>query len=86
MFSKKCFLRNQNWLCHILVNLSTEKLASSGARKTGLPTKITPELRQKLAPFSDKTTPQPDKNLPPISPDPLRPNGFRGLKYLKVSY
>lgn len=78
MFSKKCFLRNQNWLCHILVNLSTEKLASSGARKTGLPTKITPELRQKLAPFSDKNYPLTRQKLTPNLARPVAPQRVSG--------
>ena len=59
-------------------NLSTEKLASSGARKTGLPTKITPGLRQKLPLFSDKNYPPTRQKLTPNLARPVAPQRVPG--------
>lgn len=62
----------------MLVNLSTEKLASLGASKACLPTKITPGLRQKLTPFSDKNYPPTRQKLTPNLSRPVAPQRVPG--------
>ena len=79
MFSKKMLpSKPKSVMPHKRKSINRKVDLIRGQKKWGYRQKLPPDSDKNFPSFPTKTTPRPDKNLPQISPDPLRPNGFRG--------